>query len=130
MPPANKPPAPVHLFTSRGDFSALVSFPYLYNAEGEWIGWVSERQEVFNLEGKYVGWLSEDHRILRRRSVELGERTMPPPAAPQLRKIHPPAVVPLPPLMTVYSHDVMDVLEERPSLLHTRDTGETKPDMD
>jgi hypothetical protein len=32
--------------------------------------------------------------------------------------------------MIEYSHDVMDVLEERPSLLHTLDTGEKKPDMD
>ena len=127
---ANELSSIVHLFTSRGEFSALVSYPYLYNAEGDWIGWVSQSQDVYNLEGDYVGWLSEDHRILRRRSVEMGERRLPPPAAPSSRKIRPPAIVPLPPLMIEYSHDVMDVLEERPSLLHTLDTGEKKPDMD
>jgi hypothetical protein len=127
---ANEPSRIIHLFTSRGEFSALVSFPYLYNAEGDWIGWVSQTHEVYNLEGDYVGWLSEDHRILRRRRVEMGERSLPPPQPPSSRKIRPPAVVPLPPLMTEYSHDVMDVLEERPSLLHTQDMGETRPDMD
>ncbi|MGA2110548.1 MAG: hypothetical protein ABSG98_00185 [Anaerolineales bacterium] len=122
--------AVVPLFTSRGDFAAMVRYPYLYNAEGDWIGWVSEAGEVFNLERDYVGWISGDHRILRRPSSEARTRPVSPGAAPPPRKLQRPAIVPLPPLMAVYSQDVLDVLEESPCPLHTEDTGETRPDLE
>lgn len=120
----------VPLFTSHGDFAAMVRYPYIYNAEGDWIGYVSEAAEVFNLERDYVGWISEDRRVLRRPSMGARTRPLRPGDAPPPGKLQRPAVVPLPPQMAVYSQDVVDVLEQVPCPLHTEDAGEMRPDLE
>ena len=58
---------PIPIYTTPGDWSALLIFPYLYNTLGEWIGWVTADREVFDINGIYVGWLTEEPRILTRR---------------------------------------------------------------
>jgi hypothetical protein len=120
---------PLHLYTTRGEFAALLLFPYLYSRDGDWTGWVTEERDVFNLESAYVGWVSHDRRILRRQTVQ--PRVVPfPPPTPEETHVRVPATTPLPPLMAEYSHDVIDVLEEMPELLHPIDSSELKSDMD
>jgi hypothetical protein len=119
----------LHLYTTRGEFAALLIYPYLYSRDGDWVGWVSDERDVFNLEGGYVGWVSHDRRILRRATVQ--PRIIPaPPFKPEQTHVRVPATTPLPPLMAEYSRDVIDVLEEMPELLHPIDSSELKPDMD
>ncbi len=125
MAPTRKP---IPIYTSRGDWAALMVFPYLYNTMGEWIGWVTSEKQVYNIDGLYVGWLTAEPRILRKRVLEkrIDRRSSPP--APG--KIRPPATVPLPPMMAELPYEIMDIFEEDLRLLTTADHGEFKEDMD
>jgi hypothetical protein len=121
-------PAPMVIFTSQGDFGAFLIYPYLFNPSGEWIGWATSKKEIFNLDGTYVGSISPDLRILRKKSLDVipaKSKTPSPPPKPRI-----PASIPLPPRMAELSYDLMDVLEDKPDLLHTLDSGEFKPDVE
>jgi hypothetical protein len=118
----------IPVYTTPGDWSAIMIYPYLYNPIGEWIGWVTNRQEVFDVDGVYVGWITSEPRILRRRVLDGELPRQEPPPKPE--KIRPPATVPLPPMMAELPFEIIDVLEEEPERLHTIDTGEFKEDMD
>ena len=118
----------IPIYSTPGDWMALLVFPYLYSPQGEWIGWVTPDRQVYSVLGLYVGWLTADPRILRKRTIETElERRLPPPRPP---KIRPPATVPLPPMMSQLPFEWVDVLEEEPGVLHTVDAGELKEDMD
>jgi hypothetical protein len=121
-------PAPMILFTSRGDWGAFLLYPYLFNPIGEWIGWANSKKEIFNLDGTYVGNISSDQRILRKRVMETQPPKKPVPAAPSKPRI--PAAIPLPPQMAELPFDHIDILEDMPDLLHTMDSGEFKPDVE
>ncbi len=118
----------IPIYTSRGDAEAFLEYPYIFNRNGEWIGWVTPRREVYSVLGYYVGYLSNDPRILRKRATSTLRPRLKPPPAPQ--KIYPPATVPLAPLMSELTHSVIDVLLEEPERLHTLDAGELRPDLD
>jgi hypothetical protein len=121
-------PAPMIIYTSRGDWGAFLVYPYLFNPTGEWIGWATSQKEIFNLDGSYVGSISPDQRILRKKSLDVipPKRALPKvPAKPRI-----PASIPLPPRMPELSYDQMDVLDDMPDLLHTMDSGEFKPDAE
>jgi len=122
-------PALIPIYTTRGDVEAYLVYPYLFNRLGEWVGFVTPAREVYSVLGSYVGELSLDKRILRPRSLvsEDKPRLNPPAAPPRLRL---PQNSPLPPLMRELPHSLVDVLEEEPELLHTRDSGEMREDMD
>jgi hypothetical protein len=111
---------PIPLYTTSGDLGGFLLYPHLYNSQGEWIGWVTAEREVFSVFGKYVGWLSKDFRILRKRTLTNEHSQQTPPQPPP--RFIPPARIPLPPLMAEISASTVDVLEERPDLLPTRDT--------
>ncbi len=119
---------PIPIYTTPGDWSALLVFPYIYNTIGEWIGWVTPDRQVFDVDGIYVGYLTDEPRILRKRIIDgpLQRRTPPPPPS----RIRPPATVPLPPMMAELPFEVIDVLDEEPDRLHTSDAGELREDMD
>ncbi|MGA9532150.1 MAG: hypothetical protein WBR18_05490 [Anaerolineales bacterium] len=118
---------PIPVYTTPGDWEAVLVFPYLYNTVGEWIGWVTPKREVYDVDGVYVGWLTDEPRVLRRRIYDkpLPRRTPPPPP----NSVRPPATVPLPPMMAELPFEIIDVLEEEPRLLHTSDSGELKEDL-
>jgi hypothetical protein len=119
---------PMPIYTTRGDAEAFLVYPYIFNRNGEWIGWVTREREVYSLLGTYVGYLSNDPRILRKRAVDdIKPRLAPPPPPPRLRV---PATTPLPRMMSELSHETIDVLEEAPELLHTVDAGEFREDLD
>lgn len=121
-------PAFIPVYTSRGDTEAFLVYPYLYNRNGDWIGWVTAKREVYSVLGFYVGYLSNDPRILRKRATSTLKPRLTPPAKPP--RIRPPATVPLAPMMSELTHSVIDVLADEPERLHTIDTGELREDID
>ncbi len=121
-------PLLIPLYTTRGDAEAFLGYPYLFNRNGEWIGFVTAKREVYSVLGEYVGVLTDERRIIRKRSTStLLPRLTPPPQPP---KVYPPATIPLPPMMSELTHSLIDVMLEMPERLHTLDTGETREDMD
>ncbi len=116
----------IPIYSSRGDAEAFLSFPYLFNRTGEWIGFVTAQREVFSVLGYYVGALTNDPRIVRKRSDEIRTRLKPPQAPAALRVS---AVVPLPKMMGDLTPEHIDVLQEEPERLHTLDSGELRQDL-
>lgn len=118
----------IPLYTTRGDLGAILRYPFIYNPSGEWIGWVTIDREVYSIYGSYVGKISNEWRIIRPRSLDTAPPTHRPPGQPG--NLIPPAHFPLPPLMSELMPNQLDVLEEAPGLLPSRDSGEFKPDME
>lgn len=126
--PAPKKVKPIPIYTSRGDWAALLVFPHIYSPTGEWIGWMTADKQIYDVNGLYVGWLTGEPRVLRKRTYDRTPPRQQPPDPPQ--KVRPPATVPLPPMMAELPFEIIDVLDEEPERLHTTDTGELKEDMD
>lgn len=121
-------PRIVPIYTTQGDVSAFLVYPYLFSRTGEWIGWVAADRTVYSVHGHYAGWISDDPRILRQQSSGyLKPRRSPPPAPPKFR---PPATVPLAPMMRELTAGTFDVLEDAPELLPPVDFGDLREDMD
>jgi hypothetical protein len=118
----------IPIYTSRGEAEAFLVFPYIFNRNGEWIGWITPKREVYSVLGYYVGMLTDDARIVRKRSEDDTKPRLNPPPRPG--KISPPATIPLAPLMSDLTHSAIDVLQDEPELLHTFDSGEFRQDMD
>jgi len=118
----------IPIYSTRGDLGAYLIYPHLYNAQGEWIGWVTQEREVYSVLGYYVGYLTNDPRILRKRVLERSKPRQSPPSHPE--KIRPMATVPLARMMSELYHDTIDVLLEEPERLHTVDMGEFREDLD
>ena len=119
----------IPVYNSRGDAEAFLSYPYLYDRLGEWIGWITPDREVYSVLGYYVGYLTNDPRILRKRGTgSMKPHLTPPPPPPG--KVYPPATIPLAPLMSELTYSMMDVLLEEPERLHTVDLGELRQDLD
>jgi len=118
----------IPVYSSRGEVEAFLVFPYLFNRNGEWIGWVTAQREVYSVLGAYVGFLTNDPRIVRRRSEDH--------IRPRLKvsspsgRLNTPATIPLAPLMSDLTHSLVDVLVEEPERLHTMDSGELRDDLD
>lgn len=121
-------PVLIPIFTSRGDVNAFLLYPYLFNRQGEWIGWVTQQREVYSVLGYYVGNLTNDPRIVRKRSEDNHRprlKTPPPPT-----RLRTPPHVPLPKLMADLSYETIDVLYDEPERLHTLDAGDMRQDLD
>ena len=118
----------IPIYTSRGEAEAFLVFPYIFNRNGEWIGWATPQREIYSVLGYYVGTLTNDARIVRKRSEdEMRPRLKPPPTP---GKIATPASIPLAPLMQDLTYSIIDVLQDEPERLHTLDGGEFRQDMD
>jgi hypothetical protein len=117
----------IPVYTTRGDAEAFLVFPYLFNRNGDWIGWVTSKREVYSVLGYYVGYLSNESRILRKRNTSALKTRLNPPEPPG--KFYVPATVPLAPLMPELTYSVIDVLFEEPERLHPIDSGELKEDL-
>ena len=121
-------PVLIPIYTTKGDAEAFLLYPYLFNRNGEWVGFVTPNREVYSVLGDYVGTLTNDPRIIRKRATSTLKPRLKPPPRPQ--KVYPPATVPLPPMMADLSHSVIDVLLDAPERLHTIDSGKNLQDMD
>jgi hypothetical protein len=118
---------PMPIYTTHGDWAAMLLNHMLYSPTGDWIGWVDLESKVWSVHGEYVGWLNADRRILRKREGNpIYPRRVPPPAPPRQR--FPPNVA-LPPLMADLKHDTLDVFEDMPERIDPADMNDV-PDMD
>ena len=117
----------IPIYTTNGDAEAFLLYPYLFNRNGDWIGFITQQKEVYSVLGNYVGSLTSEPRIVSKRTTSTLRPHLKPPPRPQ--KVYPPAIIPLPPMMAELSHSVIDVLQDAPERLHTTDTGEQRQDM-
>ncbi len=118
----------IPIYTTKGDAEAFLLYPYLFNRNGDWIGFVTPNRDVYSVIGEFVGALTNDPRIVTKRAIEETKPRISPPPTP--KKVQLPASVPLAPLMPELSHSLIDVLLEMPEKLHTLDSGEFRQDMD
>ncbi len=116
------------LYTTKGDWAAIIWQGNLYDPTGEWIGYLNGRT-VFSTDGEYMGYVSNDQRILRKRVLE-DEFVRPVAAIPTrpLGKPPIPATVPLPPPMRELTFDLVDMLDEFPERF--RQISNARQDMD
>ncbi len=117
------------IYTSRGEWTAMLIDVCFYDTRGNWVGYLSKTGQVFSVMGKYVGWLSKDFRILRKKTQDTTVPAGPLPPHPAL-KVRLPANVPLAPLMADLPFDTLDVMQEEPERLHTLDDDPDAKDMD
>lgn len=118
----------VPIYTTKGDAEAFLVYPYIYNRNGDWIGWITPQREIYSVIGQYVGFLGNGPRILRKRAIEDTIPDKAPPARPP--KVYPPATIPLAPMMAELNHSEIDILLDEPERLHTADSGEFRQDLD
>ena len=118
----------IAIYTTSGDVGAFLKYPHLYNRQGEWIGWITPKRQVYSVHGHYVGYLTDDPRILRKQSSGFLRPHEQPP--PQASPITAPATVPLAPMMPEMPIGTFDVLEDRPDMLPSIDFGDLREDMD
>jgi len=118
----------IPIYTTKGDAEAFLSYPYLFNRLGDWIGFVTPNREVYSVLGHFVGHLTSDPRIIRKRATSTLLPHLKPPPHPG--KVYPPATVPLPPMMRELTHSQIDVLLDEPERLHALDSGEFREDLD
>jgi len=125
---SNLQPPLIPIYTSKGDAEAFLFYPYLFNRNGEWIGFVTPKREVYSVLGNYVGTLTNDPRIVGKRATSTFKPCLKPPSAPQ--RVYLPATVHLPPMMADLSYSLIDILLDAPGRLHTIDSGESRQDLD
>jgi hypothetical protein len=118
----------IPIYNTKGDAEAFLSYPYLHNRNGDWIGWVTPKREVYSVLGYYVGYLTDEPRILRKRVTATLKPRLRPPASP--KRLSPPATVPLAPMMKEITYSIVDVLLDEPERLHALDVGELREDLD
>lgn len=118
----------IAIYITQGDVGGFLVYPYIYNRQGEWIGWVTPERQVYSVHGHYVGYLSDDPRILRKQSSGYLKPRRSPPPIPQ--PITPPATLPLAPMMPELPVGISDVLEDLPEMMPAVDFGDLKDDMD
>jgi hypothetical protein len=118
----------IPIFTTRGDVGAFLSYPYIYNCQSEWVGWVTVQREVYSVSGNYVGFLSGEPRILRRLSDSFDRPMRTPPSSPP--RISIPAAQRLAPMMPELPFGVFDVLDDEPDLLPPVGFGVYGKDLD
>ena len=85
-------PTIIPIYTTKGDAEAFLVYPYLFNRNGDWIGFVTPKRDVYSVIGQYVGTLTNDPRIVRKKATSTLKPSLKPPPTPQ--RIHPPATKP------------------------------------
>jgi hypothetical protein len=121
-------PRLIPIYTTKGDLGAFLAYPYLYNPQGDWVGWVTPNREVYSILGIYIGELTKDPRILRKRSYDFSKPRLEPP--PPQSRIRVPATTPLARMMSELTYSLIDVLDEEPERLSTVDFDDLREDMD
>jgi hypothetical protein len=118
----------IPIYTTKGDAEAFLAYPHIFNRNGDWIGFVNAKREVYSVLGYYVGTLTNDPRIVSKRATSTLKPRLNPPPKPE--KVYPPATIPLAPMMADLNHSTVDVLLDAPERLHTLDAGEQRQDLD
>ena len=111
------------IYSTNGEWVALLREGYLYDTRGEWVGWLNGK-DIYTRDGEYAGFLSEDGRVLRERIRRQPAIRPAPPAPPRLR---PPAMVPLVPMFAELPWRLVDIFEEDPDVFkYTKRTKKNK----
>jgi hypothetical protein len=118
----------IPIYTTQGDLGAFLVYPYLFNPQGEWVGFITRKKKIYSVLGNYVGRLVAGPRIVRKRSYNFDNPTVTPPPDPG--RIRVPVSVPLAPLMPDLAFSEIDVLQDEPDRLATVDADEFREDMD
>lgn len=118
----------IPIYTSHGAVGAYLVYPYLYNTEGEWIGWVNAEKEVHSVNGRLVGFLTPEPRILRTREWGYKKASQQPPQAP--KRIRTPAQAPFAPPLPELANNMVDVLENISQNLPSLDFGDFQDDLE
>ncbi len=110
------PDKPFFVFDSRGEWHATLLNSCLWDARGEYIGFVrGPNHDVYTVYGEWIGNLTADGRIVRKRVSDrqtlLRIRKLPPPRPRNL-----PPRAPLPPMSADLGHHFIDVLEWDPNV--------------
>ena len=117
----------IPIYDSNGEAGAFLEYPNIFNRNGEWVGFVTPRREVYSILGHYVGYITNDPRILRKRATSTLKPRLN--APPHPGRVSPPANIPLAPLMSEINNSTIDVLLEEPERLHAVDAGELREDL-
>jgi hypothetical protein len=112
------------IYTTDGEWVAMLEGHYLYDTYGEWVGWLDD-EDVYTRDGEYAGFLSNDARILRDRVRRQRQIRRAPPAAP---KIKIPAKVPLAPMFSELPWNLVDIFDEDPDIF--KHISDLKPDWE
>ena len=105
----------IPIYSTAGEVPAYLGYPYIYDQNGEWIGFVTQGRDVYSVEGEYVGWVNDDPRIVRKiSSDELKENIDPPPPTDRIRIQLNSALAPMLPELP---SSQIDVLMEEPHKL-------------
>ena len=83
----------IPIYSSKGDPDAFLEYPHIFNRNGDWVGFVTARRQVYSVLGYYVGYLTNDPRIFRRASTSTLKPRTAIPTAP--RRISTPAIIDL-----------------------------------
>ncbi len=118
----------IPIYTSSGVLGAYLVYPYIFNPDGEWIGWVTAEREVYSVHGHFAGTLTQEPRILRKREVSHDKARLQSPQPPA--RIRLPAHAPLAPPMPELTNSQIDVLDEPLQYLPPLDFGELRDDLD
>ncbi|MBZ0299734.1 MAG: hypothetical protein K8J31_08345 [Anaerolineae bacterium] len=121
------PDEPFFVFDSRGEWHATLLNSCLWDARGEYVGFVrGTDHDVYTAFGEWIGRLSADGRIVRKRvndrQLVLKIRKLPPPRPRNL-----PPRAPLPPTPAELSYSFVDVLEWDPDVF--KNIPDLKADM-
>ena len=115
---------PSLVYSTSGDWVALIQGIYVYDTRGEWIAWLDDK-DVYTSDGFYAGYLGDDNRILRHRNRKNRKHR----ACPQSPgHIRPPSRIPLPPLFPELAWQIVDCFEEEPEVF-TR-ISDLRPDWE
>jgi hypothetical protein len=122
------PEKPFFIYDTRGDWHATLINGCLWDARGEYIGFVrGEDHNVYTSFGEWIGNLTPDGRIVRRRVYErqpiLRIRRLAPPRPTNL-----PPRAPLPPLTAELGYHLIDVLDWDPDVF--KNVPDRKPDLE
>ena len=114
--PTISPDQPFFIFDSRGEWHATLLNMCLWDAHGEYIGFVrGPEYDVYTAYGQWIGNLTADGRIVRKRTrdrqIVLKIRKLPPPRPQNL-----PPKAPLPPMSGDLGYHYIDVLEWEPDV--------------
>lgn len=114
---------PKAIYTTDEEYAAFFIYPYIFNVNSEWIGFLTPNKDVYNIDGGYVGYLTDEPRILRKGS-ESDKPNFPPPPPP--RPVKGRTSMSLSPMMSDLAFGVIDVLQDEPNKLYTQDMAHTR----
>ena len=100
------------IYSTNGEWVALLHSGHMYNTRGEYIAWL-DGKDVYTRDGLYAGFLSDDGRVLRERIRRQRSLRAAPALPPRIR---PPATVALAPLFAELLWNLVDVFEEEPEV--------------